>query len=95
MSDGDFLTSAYSPQETPATPYAAVGVKEKEVEALRPLAGLVLRWLRSEDEEGQTLVEYGLVLALIVLVVFAALLLLGPIVSMFYMDFGDTIVEIT
>lgn len=95
MSDGDFPPSAYSPLQTPATDYAAVGVTEKEVEALRPLAGLVLRWLRREDEEGQTLVEYGLVLALIVLVVFAALLFLGPIISVFYMDMGDTIVDIT
>ncbi len=95
MSGGEFLASAYSPQQTPATHYAAVGVNEKEVEALRPLAGLVLRWLRREDEEGQTLVEYGLVLVLIVLVVFAALVLLGPIISLFYMDMGDTIVDIT
>ena len=95
MSDGDFPASAYSRQQTPTTHYAAVGVTKKEVEALRPLAGLVLRWLCREDEEGQTLVEYGLVLALIVLVVFAALLFLGPIISVFYMDMGDTIVDIT
>lgn len=95
MSDGGFHPNAYSPQQTPATHYAAVGVNEKEVEALRPLAGVVLQWLRREDEEGQTLVEYGLVMVLIVLVVFAALLLLGPIVSTFYKDMGDTIVDIT
>ena len=62
---------------------------------LRPLAGMVRRWLRSEHEEGQTLVEYGLILVFIVLIVFAALLLLGPIVSTFFIDMGDTIVEIT
>jgi pilus assembly protein Flp/PilA len=34
-----------------------------------------------EDEEGQTLVEYGLLLALIAIIVIVALLFLGPIVS--------------
>ncbi len=67
----------------------------KEVVALRPLAGTLLRLLLREDEEGQTLVEYGLLLALITLVVFAAVLLLGPIVSGFFMDMGDTIVDVT
>jgi pilus assembly protein Flp/PilA len=33
------------------------------------------------DEEGQTLVEYGLLLALIAIIVIVALLFLGPIVS--------------
>ncbi len=38
--------------------------------------------LRSNrDEEGQTLVEYGLLLALIAIVVIAVLLLLGPAIS--------------
>ena len=36
---------------------------------------------QSEDEEGQTLVEYGLLLALIAIIVIVALLFLGPIVS--------------
>lgn len=62
---------------------------------MRPFAGLLLRWLQHEDEDGQTLVEYGLLLALITLVVFAALLLLGPIVSGFFTDLGDTIVDVT
>jgi pilus assembly protein Flp/PilA len=63
----------------------------KEVDALRPLAGLLLRWLRSEDEEGQTLVEYGLLLAFIALIVFAALVLLGPIISGFFIEVGDSL----
>ena len=67
----------------------------KEVNALRPLAGMLLRRLFHEDEDGQTLVEYGLLLALITLVVFAALVLLGPIVSGFFIDMGDTIVDVT
>lgn len=34
-----------------------------------------------ESEEGQTLVEYGLLLALIAIVVIAVLVLLGPAIS--------------
>jgi pilus assembly protein Flp/PilA len=49
----------------------------------------------AEDEDGQTLVEYGLLLALITLVVIAALFILGPIVSGFFIDMGDTIVDVT
>lgn len=63
--------------------------------ALRPLAGKLLRRLLNEGEDGQTLVEYGLLLALIALVVFIAVVLLGDIVSGFFMDMGDTIVDIT
>lgn len=62
---------------------------------MRPLAGVFLRRLLRKDEEGQTLVEYGLLLALIALIVFAAVVLLGDIVSGFFMDMGDTIVDIT
>lgn len=40
----------------------------------------LLAFLR-RDEEGQTLVEYGLLLALIAIVVIAALIILGPTVS--------------
>lgn len=62
---------------------------------LRALAGMLLRQLSREDEDGQTLVEYGLVLTLIALVVFTAVLLLGGIVSGFYFDFGDTVTDVT
>jgi pilus assembly protein Flp/PilA len=37
--------------------------------------------LRRDSEEGQTLVEYGLLLALIAIVVIAVLLVLGPAIS--------------
>jgi pilus assembly protein Flp/PilA len=47
--------------------------------------------LRRDDEEGQTLVEYGLLLALIAIVVIAALIILGPIVSQVFTDVGDTL----
>ena len=41
--------------------------------------------------EGQTLVEYGLLLTLIALVVMAVLVLLGPIVNLFFSNTGDAI----
>jgi pilus assembly protein Flp/PilA len=39
---------------------------------------------RRENEEGQTLVEYGLLLALIAIIVIVALIFLGPIVSQIF-----------
>jgi pilus assembly protein Flp/PilA len=47
--------------------------------------------LRRDDEEGQTLVEYGLLLALIAIVVIAALVVLGPIVSGIFDTVGDSL----
>jgi pilus assembly protein Flp/PilA len=44
---------------------------------IRYLSSQVLR----QSQDGQTLVEYGLLLALIAIVVIVALLFLGPIVS--------------
>jgi pilus assembly protein Flp/PilA len=43
------------------------------------------------DSRGQTLVEYGLLIALIAVVVIAALLFLGPVVSGLFRDIGNTI----
>jgi pilus assembly protein Flp/PilA len=51
----------------------------------------LLSYVRREDEEGQTLVEYALLLALIAIVVIAALLILGPIVRDIFSDVGDTL----
>jgi pilus assembly protein Flp/PilA len=51
----------------------------------------LLGFLRREDEEGQTLVEYGLLLALIAIVVIAALVVLGPIVSGIFDEVGDSL----
>ena len=45
--------------------------------------------LRREDEEGQTLVEYGLLLALIAIIVIVALLFLGPLVSDIFSNVGN------
>jgi len=83
------LTSGQPPSTVAAEP------NRKEVSVLRPLSGMLLRQLSREDEDGQTLVEYGLIMALIVLVVFIAVVLLGGIVSGFYFEFGDTVQDVT
>ena len=49
----------------------------------------LLSHLRNDDEEGQTLVEYGLLLALIAIVVIAVLVLLGPAVSGIFKSVND------
>ena len=51
----------------------------------------LLARIRSEDEDGQTLVEYGLLLALLAIIVIVALLFLGPIVSGIFQEVGDTL----
>ena len=55
------------------------------------LIGNLVSLLHRDDEEGQTLVEYGLLLALIAIVVIAALIILGPIVSAIFEEVGDTL----
>ncbi len=47
--------------------------------------------LHKDDEEGQTLVEYGLLLALIAIIVIVALLFLGPIVSRIFQNVGTSL----
>ena len=51
---------------------------------IRDFISTLLTRFQSEDEEGQTLVEYGLLLALIAIIVIVALLFLGPIVSQIF-----------
>lgn len=46
---------------------------------------------RHGDEKGQTLVEYGLLLALIAIIVIVALLFLGPIVSQIFRNVGKNL----
>src|SRR5438552_6772405 len=46
---------------------------------------------RKDDEEGQTLVEYGLLLALIAIIVIVALLFLCPIVSRIFQNVGSNL----
>ena len=45
----------------------------------------------SEDEEGQTLVEYGLLLGLVGIVIVLSLVFLGPIVSQVFQNVGTSI----
>jgi pilus assembly protein Flp/PilA len=49
---------------------------------------VIARW-EERSERGQTLVEYGLLLALIAIVVIAVLLLLGPAVSGIFQSVND------
>jgi len=51
----------------------------------------LLMQLRRKDEEGQTLVEYGLLLALIAIIVIVALLFLGPIVSQIFSNVANNL----
>ena len=46
------------------------------------------RW-QQREERGQTLVEYGLLLALIAIVVIAVLMLLGPAISGIFQSVND------
>ena len=55
---------------------------------LHALFSTLLARVRRDDEEGQTLVEYGLLLALIAIVVIVALIFLGPIVSNIFSNVG-------
>jgi pilus assembly protein Flp/PilA len=51
----------------------------------------LLARFQSDDEEGQTLVEYGLLLALIAIIVIVALLFLGPIVSEIFQNAAENL----
>ena len=57
---------------------------------IRDFISNLLAQLRREDEDGQTLVEYGLLLALIAIIVIVALLFLGPIISELFQNVGTT-----
>ena len=57
---------------------------------LQFISTLIARF-RREDEEGQTLVEYGLLLALIAIIVIVALLFVGPIVSQIFQKVGKNL----
>lgn len=45
----------------------------------------------NRSERGQTLVEYGLLLALIAVIVIAALLFLGPIIADLFSNVGGRV----
>jgi pilus assembly protein Flp/PilA len=58
---------------------------------IRNLIDRILVRVQREDEDGQTLVEYGLLLALIAIIVIVALLFLGPIVSQIFQNVGSNL----
>jgi pilus assembly protein Flp/PilA len=51
----------------------------------------LLSHFRNDDEEGQTLVEYGLLLALIAIIVIVALIFLGPIISQLFSNVAQNL----
>jgi pilus assembly protein Flp/PilA len=53
----------------------------------------LLARFQSDDEDGQTLVEYGLLLALIAIIVIVALLFLGPIISQIFSNVGTQLTD--
>jgi pilus assembly protein Flp/PilA len=63
--------------------------KEVPAQMIRDFISNLLARFQSEDEEGQTLVEYGLLLALIAIIVIVALLFLGPLVSDIFSNVGN------
>lgn len=50
---------------------------------------MLMNWLR--DEEGQAMVEYGLIIALIAIVVIGALIILGPKIADLFNDAADNL----
>ena len=63
--------------------------KEVPLHMIKDFISNLLARFQSEDEEGQTLVEYGLLLALIAIIVIVALLFLGPLVSDIFSNVGE------
>ena len=55
------------------------------------IATFVARHRGGQGDDGQTLVEYGLLLALIAIIVIVALLFLGPIVSQIFQNVGSNL----
>lgn len=51
----------------------------------------LMRRFASEDEDGQTLVEYGLLIAMISILVIVALVFLGPILSQIFQNVGTSL----
>ncbi len=49
--------------------------------------------LTLRDEEGQGMVEYGLIIALVAIVVIAALMILGPKVANIFNDAGNQLTK--
>ena len=58
--------------------------------ALSHVLGLISRWL-GDDKEGQGMVEYGLIIALVAIVAVVGLLVLGPAVRDLLSQAGTSI----
>jgi pilus assembly protein Flp/PilA len=58
---------------------------------IKTFISTLLARFQSDDEEGQTLVEYGLLLALIAIIIIVALIFLGPIISQLFQNVGTTL----
>ena len=54
----------------------------------------MLRARQVQQEKGQTLIEYALIIALIVIVVIAAMLLLGPQIATLYNTITETLANV-
>jgi pilus assembly protein Flp/PilA len=54
----------------------------------------LISWLQTHQEKGQTLIEYALIIALIVIVVIGAMLLLGPQIATLYNTITTTLAGI-
>jgi pilus assembly protein Flp/PilA len=75
-------------------PYAAAANlfgKEVPHPMIKDFISTLLARFQSEDEDGQTLVEYGLLLALIAIIIIVALIFLGPIISQLFQNVGTTL----
>jgi pilus assembly protein Flp/PilA len=65
--------------------------KEVPAQMIKDFISTLLARFQSEDEDGQTLVEYGLLLALIAIIIIVALIFLGPIISQLFQNVGTTL----
>ena len=75
-------------------PYSASRQSSEErryLQGMLQFISTLLARFHREDEEGQTLVEYGLLLALIAIIVIVALLFLGPIVSQIFSNVAQNL----
>jgi pilus assembly protein Flp/PilA len=77
-----------------SAPYAAGANhsgKEVPTNMIKDFISTLLARFQTEDEDGQTLVEYGLLLALIAIIIIVALIFLGPIISQLFQNVGTTL----
>ena len=81
------FTVFVAPYAAGANPFG----KEVPKHMIKNFISTLLARFQSEDEEGQTLVEYGLLLALIAIIIIVALIFLGPIISQMFQNVGTTL----